>query len=135
MALDTTSPAPSRIRLANAVATIGWLYMTLLFVVLMLKGFLSQPRIPWYLYVGTAVAAALLVLGGRLAGNVRGVLLVALMWLALGALARPFTGALSWASLNDQWLIVVLLLVGAGYVSSHKMKFTIEERNVGESAI
>lgn len=109
--------------------------MSFLFLALMLKGFLNQPHIPWPLYVGTVVAAALLLLGGRLAENVKGVLLVTLMWLALGALARPFTGALSWAFLNDQWLIAVLLLIGAGYVASHKMKFFIEKRNVGESAI
>jgi hypothetical protein len=135
MALDATSPAPSRIRLANALATAGWVYMSLLLVALMLKGFLNQPRTPWPLYVGTVVAAALLLLGGRLAGNVKGVLTIVLMWLALGMLAHPFVKALSWAFLNDQWLIALLLLVGAGYVACHKVKFSIEEKGVCESAI
>ena len=135
MALERRLLAGSRIHVSNVLATVGWLYMSLLAVALILKGLMGQPKMPWWLYGGAVVAIGLLILGGWLAEAFRGMLMPAGIWLALGVLAEPATRALAWSASNDQWAVMILLIFAIGYAGSNRVKFTDVDANADASAI
>jgi hypothetical protein len=99
-----------RTRVANALAYVAHLYVSILIAMLILKGATQQPEVPGVALIGVAAAMVAIILAGVLGGAVRSALPAVGAYAIVGIAAELFTRSLSRALADGMWLLAALLI-------------------------